>query len=117
MNETTKNNASRFVSDEAGKLVFKPSREWILSLKVGSLAPDCFNRIREVRSIFARGEDQKGRAFVCVELAWGETSTMSDSYKQDELHRGLGLTRFLDSAQCDGLEAILPSSSFYPCKV
>lgn len=108
---------SRFEDAGNGRLAFKPSRDWILDLEVGSLAPDCFNRIREVKEISFRGEDSQGKAFVGVLLAWGTNSTMSNSYKEGELVRGLGLSSILCSAECDALEAKLPLMNSLPCNI
>ena len=114
MNNESQN---KFANDEIGRLAFKPSRNWILSLNVGSLAPDCFNRLREVKEISFRGEDSQGKAFVGVLLAWGTNSTMSNSYKEGELVRGLGLSSILCSAECDALEAKLPLMNSLPCNI
>ena len=108
---------SKFTNDELGRLAFKPSRNWILSLNVGSLAPDCFNRLREVKEISFRGEDSQGKAFAGVFLAWGDNSTMSNSYKEGEVVRGLGLSQILSSAECDQLEARLPLMDSLPCNI
>ena len=108
---------NKFETDEIGRLAFKPSRQWILSLEAGSLAPDCFNRIREVKEVSFRGEDSQGKAFVGVRLAWGINSTMSNSYKEGELVRGLGLSSILTSSECDQLEAGLPLLDSLPCNI
>ena len=110
-------NQSKFTNDEIGRLAFKPSRNWILSLNVGSLAPDCFNRLREVKEIVFQGEDSIGKVFVGVRLAWGNNSTMSNSYKEGEVVRGLGLSQILSSAECDQLEARLPMMDSLPCNI
>ncbi len=43
-----------------------PCAEWVLDLKVGDIAPDCFRGSRAiVDEIFARGVDVNGRPYVC----------------------------------------------------
>ena len=90
--------------------VFYPSREDVLNLKVGDLAPDYAGRMRKVVEIYGRGMNPKGQAFVCYYVTHGEGDTrsrVSDSLVEDRLHRDINLTRANTSADLDRAEALL----------
>lgn len=85
-----------------GVLVTKPTREDIISLKVGDMAPDCFNGMRKVVEIFACREDIHGKMFVCYYTEFGPTSRMSNSMKEDEILSTTALTnKFRQAALVD----------------
>jgi len=95
-------------------LRFKPSRQYIESLKVGDLAVNPYGRLSKVVKITFRGDDTKGRAYVGVELENGEFSTITNSYKQGELVSTLALSAQFTSAQCDEIEAKRPEDDYLP---
>jgi hypothetical protein len=102
-------NQAKFENDpDTQRLAFKPSREWILNLKVGSLAPDVFNRLRRVKAIVSRGEDHRGRVYVVAHLEWDNVLTMLASYKEEELCRGLSLSSILASSDGGHLQESMP---------
>lgn len=75
---------------------FIPTREYVMSLKVGDMAPDCFGKLAKVTSVYAQRDDINGKAFVCYYTAFGETSTISASLKEGELLRHCGLRHTSD---------------------
>jgi hypothetical protein len=83
---------------------FIPDDVWIASLKVGDLAPDCWGEMSEIVKISARDYDLNGKLFVCLNLRFGPTSTISDSFKADELHRSCKVTYRHSSHELDMIE-------------
>jgi len=82
-----------------------PSREDIESLCVGELAPDYAGRMREIVSIHGRGDDVKGRAFVCYYVKHGDNGgAVSNSLRENTLHRTISFTRVAMSAEIDAVE-------------
>lgn len=76
----------------------RPLRAEIQALKVGDLAPDCFGRMSEVIDIFGRGDDIKGKAYVCYNTAFGSPGgKCSMSLKEGEISRDVQTTRFATS--------------------
>lgn len=84
-----------------------PTREEVESLKVGDEALNCFGKLARVTSIFARGYDIHGMAYVCYYTENGEHSQISNSMKENELVRHLDSCRKFNSAQLDHYEALL----------
>jgi hypothetical protein len=82
-----------------------PTRAEVENLEAGDLALDCFGKYRRVTRVHGRGNDVKGRAYVCfyTEFTPGR-SEMSGSYKEGELVRTVRLTRDHTSAELDRLE-------------
>lgn len=64
---------------------FMPTRAQIEDLKVGDIAFDGFGHKRKVTKITARGFDIKGKRYVCFYTEFGDYSSMSQSYKENEL--------------------------------
>lgn len=75
-----------------GILVVKPTRDDILSLQVGDLAPTCFGTMARVVDIFGRGDDVHGRAYVCYYTEWGTNARLSHSLSEDEIVPTVPLT-------------------------
>lgn len=70
--------------DNDGVLITTPTREDVLNLKVGDLAPDCFGNMKRVVDIYAQKDDVHGKAFVCYYTVWSDNAKMSHSIKEDE---------------------------------
>ena len=81
-----------------------PSADDVLNLKVGDLAPDCFGEEKPITSIFARGFDVTGRAYVCYYTEFGARGSVSNSLKEGEIPRTLDLTSKLSSAEIAAME-------------
>lgn len=60
------------------------SLEQVQNLKVGDFLPNCFGDMKEVVSIHHKGFDINGKFFACFYQKFSETSTMSNSIKEDE---------------------------------
>ena len=82
-----------------------PTADDVEVLTVGDRAPYALGWA-EVSRVFARGEDQGGRAFVCYYVRTSPTSEMSASLKQGEVVRTVGLCQPLSSAQIDEVERL-----------
>ncbi len=82
-----------------------PSREDVMNLKVGDLAPDAFGRMSEVVEIYAGPKDDcNGRAFACYYVRFGIEGKMSSSVKQDEVVRSIASSNHFTSAEIDAIE-------------
>jgi hypothetical protein len=55
----------------------KETREFIRSLKVGDLAPNCFGQMKKVTNIFASGIDRHGKEFICFYAEFSTAAKMS----------------------------------------
>lgn len=66
---------------------FVPTREWIDSLKPGDLAPNVYGDLAPITTISAVGDDVQGRRYVCLYTRLSDTSRISGSFKEGELHR------------------------------
>jgi hypothetical protein len=84
--------------------LFFPSREWVEGLKVGDFAPGMSGKPSLVKEIIYRGVDINGRAYVGVNLDFGPGSSISDSYKEDEVHRSVALSFRFKSHEIDAIE-------------
>ena len=73
-------------------IVHVPTRREVQNIRRGSHVLDCFGSWSEVAEVTGRGDDVKGRAFVCCSIKWGDTSTISGSFKEGELVRTVALT-------------------------
>jgi hypothetical protein len=88
-----------------GKITaYLPTRADIESVTVGSFAPNAWGQLREVVEISAKREDIMGRLFVCYYTEFGPGSRISDSLKQDELHRDVATSRAHTSRELDDIE-------------
>lgn len=85
--------------DSEGILITTPTRQDVLDLKVGDLAPNCFGRMAKVTSIYAQKDDVHGKAFVCFYTEWGTNATMSHSIKEDETVATIPLVAKYQQAQ------------------
>jgi len=74
------------IDDPIDPADFTPTRYWVEELMVGDPAPDCFGRMAEVVKIIYRGQDVHGNFYVGVRLAFGDRSTITESYKQGRVH-------------------------------
>jgi hypothetical protein len=87
--------------------IFVPTRAEIEALKEGDPAPDCFGNWRPVTKIYARGDDVKGKAYVCYYTEFGPGASISNSLKEAELHRTVALTGKCTSRELDAIEKSL----------
>jgi len=84
--------------------IYIPTRSEIEALKEGDLTPDCFGNWRRVTKIYARGGDIKGKAYVCYYTEFGPGASISNSLKEGEINRTVGLTARYSSHELDVLE-------------
>lgn len=83
---------------------FRPTREEIAAIEVGSEAPDAFGKLARVVEITARKEDIHGKLFICYYTTWSENARMSNSMKEGEIVRTVDLSRAHTSAEIDAVE-------------
>jgi hypothetical protein len=86
------------------KNIYIPTRDEVLALKEGDLAPNCFGEWRAVTRVYAKGFDVEGRAYVCFYTEFGGTSRISGSLKEGKINRTVGLTSKYTSHELDVLE-------------
>jgi len=86
-------------------MLYIPTRTDIESLKVGDMALNCFGREAEVVEVSFRGNDLNGKAYVGLKVEFGPHSTITQSYKEDELVRHVGTSAKFNSHQLDLIEA------------
>ena len=84
--------------------IFIPTRKQLEAVQPGDSLPNCFGKLAKVVEVMHRGLDIKGRYFICVRLQFSENSTITDSYKELELHRSTDLSREYNSHELDQLE-------------
>lgn len=86
---------------------FIPTRYFVNRLEVGHFAPDCFGKPARVVEIYGRGDDVKGKAFVCYRVQFGPpaTSTITNSLKEGELLRSTRICHQHTSHELDEIEA------------
>lgn len=84
--------------------IYIPTRTEIEALKEGDLAPDCFGHLRRITRIYARGNDIKGKAYVCYYTELGPNASISNSLKEGEINRTVALTGKYTSHEIDILE-------------
>ncbi len=87
--------------------IYIPTRAEIEAIKEGDLAPDCFGQWRRVIKIFARGDDVNGKAYICYYTEFGANASISNSLKEGEINRTVGLTGKYTSHELDILEESL----------
>ena len=87
-------------------MYFIPSKEYILGLQVGDLAPYVFGT-KEVVRISARNQDLRGNWFVCYHVSTDLNSSSSGSMKEGELHRCMALTTQHDANEITCVEQAL----------
>jgi hypothetical protein len=78
-----------------------PSRDDIINLKAGDLAPSSFGD-RRVVEIYARCDNVNGHMFVCYYVEFGEGSTLSHSLTEDQIERPINSVH--TSAELDWIE-------------
>lgn len=81
-----------------------PSREEVTETQPGEEILTVWGRRQTVTEVYGRGDDMKGRAYVCGYATDG-SGTISASMKEGELIRTLPVTQILNSAECDEIEA------------
>jgi hypothetical protein len=84
--------------------IYIPKRSEIEALKEGDLAPDCFGCWRRITKIYAKGQDVNGKVYVCYYTEFGPGSSISNSLKEGEINRTVGLTGKYTSYQLDLME-------------
>jgi hypothetical protein len=72
--------------------IYIPTRSEIEAFKEGDLAPDCFGNWRRITRIYGRGDDVRGKAYLCYYTEFGPTSSISNSLKEGEINRTVALT-------------------------
>lgn len=60
------------------------TKKQIEDLKVGDLFPNVFGKMKKITDITYKGYDVNGKYFACFKQEFGETSTMSNSCKEDQ---------------------------------
>jgi hypothetical protein len=83
---------------------FIPTKQFVLNVKVGSQAPNCFGEMAEVTEVTARKQDTNGKWFVCFSTKFGNAGSISESLKEDELHITTKLSAMFDSWQLNDIE-------------
>jgi hypothetical protein len=86
-------------------MLYIPTRSDIEAMQVGDKAMNCFGRPARVVEVSFRGTDIKGKAYVGVKLNFGPNSTITQSFKEDELVRHVGTSAKFTSHQLDDIEA------------
>ena len=84
--------------------LFIPTRRQLEAVQPGDSLPNCFGKLAKVVEVTHRGEDIQGRYFICARLQFSKHSTITDSYKELELHRSTELSRDYTSHELDQLE-------------
>jgi hypothetical protein len=97
MKTTDKNINTIWIEDMTA---YKPTREDILNLEVGDVAPYTFGESR-VTEITAKSTDINGKWFVCYYVQYGDNAQMSHSLKEGEVDRQMSLCTRFTSAQID----------------
>ncbi len=79
---------------------WRPTREEILTLRVGDSAPSCFGRLELVCEIFAQEVSEfHGKAFVCYYTQSASGLKVSNSLTEGKVSRDVNTTRFGTSAE------------------
>lgn len=68
---------------------FIPTQEFVESLQVGDMVPDCFNHVSPIVEIVERKEDINGKLFCYYRQQFHENSTITGSMKVGRMHRHL----------------------------
>jgi hypothetical protein len=84
---------------------FMPDLEWLHSLEVGSVAPNCFGELRWVMTV-ERGQNLAGKQYARVELHEGD-SNISNAYTEDRLHLSLRITNRHTSHELNQIEQFI----------
>jgi hypothetical protein len=84
---------------------YMPTKQEILDLEIGSLAPDYTGEFRPITKIYAKEQDIYGKWFICYYVAHGEGGSVSNSLKEDELDITLPLSRDYKSHELNIIEA------------
>lgn len=87
--------------------IYIPTRSDIEAFKEGDLAPDCFGGRRRITSIYARGDDANGKAYVCYYTEFGPGASISNSLKESKINRTVALTARYSSHELDLMEKSL----------
>ncbi len=85
-------------------MLYIPTLHDIESLSVGDMAMDCFGNMRQVVEVNFRGVDIRGKAYVGFKVEFGPHSTVTQSYKENELVRHVGTSKYFNSWQLDDIE-------------
>jgi hypothetical protein len=83
---------------------FIPTKQEILDLEVGSLAPDFTGQLKEVVEITAKEQDINGKWFICYYVEFGKNGKISHSLKEDKLDLSLPLCKEYTSHELDNIE-------------
>lgn len=90
---------------------YVPTRKEVEAVKVGSMAPNCFGEMAEVKEVFGRGDDINGKAYVCYYTYFGKDGgSISNSLKEDELLRSVAACRNYTSWELDEIERAIVAS-------
>lgn len=86
---------------------FIPTKQQILDLEIGSLAPDYTGKLKPIVEIFAKGQDVNGNWYCCYYVAHGENGKVSHSLKENELDITVPLSCQYKSVELNQIEAEL----------
>jgi hypothetical protein len=83
---------------------FMPTRDEVMNLRAGDLAPDWAGCMRPLVEIYARRDDINGRAFACYCIA-DTSGSSSNSIKEGELLRTVALSARYSGDELRQIEA------------
>lgn len=92
-------------------MLYIPTLHDVESLEVGDMAMDCFGNMRQVVDISFQGRTSDGKSFVHFRVEFGPHSTITQSYKEDELVRHVGTSKYFNGWQLDDIEADMLAKS------
>lgn len=81
-----------------------PTRNQLEAIQAGDSLPNCFGRLAQVVEVTHRANDINDKYFICVKLRISEHSTITDSYKEMQLHRSTDLSQLHTSYELDVIE-------------
>jgi hypothetical protein len=87
------------------KQFFIPTKQEILDLEVGSLAPDYTGKLKPIVKISAKQQDVNGKWFCCYYVKHSENGSVSGDLKEDELHITVPLSNQYKSHELNIIEA------------
>jgi len=97
---------------QVGKYI--PTRQQLEAIRPDDLLPNCFGKMVKVVEVTHRANDINGKYFICVKLEFGENSTITDAYKEMELHRDTALSAKHTSWELDVIERKLVGKMSQP---
>jgi hypothetical protein len=83
---------------------FIPTKQDILAIEVGGIAPDFTGKLKKVTEITAKKRDINGKWFCCYYTEFGKMGSISHSLKEDKLDLTLPLCNEYTSHELDDIE-------------